>query len=159
MAQESPNRLVEWYLALREWAPTVPRRLREWRDAVRAEPALIWETLTVRYSVYGLAGLTLIMIASSLSGWIAPPAPAGVRGPSNEADFHVICNDPKCGEHFLITRKKNFDDFPVQCPKCKQQTGYAARRCTSTTCGGKWVVPVIRDGVRYCPRCNERLDP
>ena len=47
MAQEKPNRLTEWYLALREHAPTLRQGFGDWLEAVRAEPVLLWQTPAV----------------------------------------------------------------------------------------------------------------
>ena len=41
MAQEDPNKLVEWLLAFREHAPVVRRRFLDWLEVVREEPVLL----------------------------------------------------------------------------------------------------------------------
>jgi len=157
MAQERPNRLVEWYLAAREWAPTVPQRAREWGETVRAEPALIWQTPAVRYSAWAAGVILALTLATLLPDWIAPPPPADARPESREADFHVMCSDAACGHHFMITRKKSFDSFPLECPKCEQRTGVHARQCWSDACAGRWIAPIDVERSLRCPVCGREV--
>ncbi len=157
MAQEKPNRMVEWYLAAKEWAPTVPERAREWAETVRAEPSLLWQTPVIRYSTYTLSIILALAAVTFLRDWIAPPPPADAQPESRVADFHVICSEGACAYHFVISRKKSFDSFPVECPKCRQRTGVHARQCWSTECAGRWVAPVDIEGSSRCPLCGREL--
>ena len=157
MAQERPNRLAEWLLLIRKQSPVVREHFAAWIEAVREEPRLAWETSAVRYAVYGFAGILLIWLATNLSGWIAPPAP-NAKPTATTADFHVVCSDPNCGYHFVIHRPFGFHKFPVECPKCKRETGVSARRCNSPACDGRWVAPVQTDQGLKCPLCGAKLE-
>ena len=154
MAQEKPNRLVEWYLLLRRNFPVLRQHATDWTEAVKEEPALIWQTPAIRYAVYLVCGLILVSTVSWVTGALTPPPPPGARTEATEADFHIICSDPSCGIHFAVRRPFGFDEFPVPCPKCSKLTGYAARKCESDTCRGKWVVAVKVEGVMRCPVCD-----
>ena len=158
MAQERPNRLAEWLMLVRKQTPIVRERIAAWFEAVREEPRMAWETSAVRYAVYALVGGVLIWLATSVSGWLAPPLPPSARSAATTADFHVICSDAHCGYHFVIHRQFGFHKFPVECPKCKRETGVAARQCNSSSCGGRWVAPVQTDQGVKCPLCGAKLE-
>jgi len=155
MAQENPNRLVEWYLVLRRQGPALRQHLEDWVAAVKEEPRLIWETATVRYAAYGVGGLLSVWLVTWLGAALAPPPPADAKPQATTADFHVICTNPECGEHFVINRKFGFNKFPVACPKCNRESGMAARLCNSSACQGRWVVPALTGDGKRCPICNE----
>lgn len=154
MAQERPNRLVEWLLHARRSAPVVRQHLEDWVEACKQEPRLIWETAAVRYATYLVSGLILVKIASTTVAALAPPPPALARPAATKADFHVLCTEAGCGTHFVIHRRFGFRDFPVACPTCGKAKGYWARPCASATCRGTWVVPVEDRVGRRCPRCG-----
>jgi len=159
MAHEQPNRFVEWYLALKEWVPTVWEGFLAWVEAVRAEPSLIWKTVAVRYAAYGVIGLMLLTIISSIPTWVVGPPPADAKPVAETADFYVICTNPLCREHFVVRRDKSFKKFPVMCPKCGQKTGVHAHKCWSDTCRGKWVAPVKIEKSLRCPECGHAIGP
>ncbi len=157
MAQENPNKLVEWYLALKEWAPTVPQHFRAWLEAVRAEPYLIWQTHTVRDVTYGMGCIVLLIVASSLPEWIAGPPPADAQPQAVTAYFDVICTEPDCGYHFSSKQKMSFHKFPIRCLRCKKRTAVHARRCMSEACDGKLVAPVKIEKSLRCPHCGRAV--
>ena len=159
MAQEKPNRFVEWLLIARENIPVLRRRLSAWGEAVREEPILIWQTRGIRYSVYSIALIILLWGTSSISNSMAGITPENKKARATTGDFHVVCSRADCEHHFVIHRAFGFDDFPVKCSKCEQQTGAAARRCTSQECQGRWTAPEPRDGQPYCPYCGESFGP
>ena len=158
MPAERPSRLTEWISALREALPAVKIHLAAWIDACRGEPRLIWQTPAVRIITYVLLG---VLGVKTISWGIGLWTPGGTEPVpiATTADFHVVCTNKACARHFVINRAFDFDDFPVRCPFCGKQTGYHARRCTSGTCHGAWVVPRNRDGRLTCPRCDGDLGP
>jgi len=141
MAQEKPSKLVEWYLALREHAPTLQQGLADWFEAVRNEPVLLWETPAVRYAVYGIGGIVLATCVSLAVSFMTPPPPTGAQEAATSADFHVICANHNCGKHFVIRRAFGFDDFPVPCPYCGRDEGRRAVPCTADDCTRRWILP------------------
>lgn len=148
------SKFAEYLEGFKAWRGNLRTRLGDWKDAVREEPVLIWQTTAIRYSVYAIAGcLGLSAILWGLSLFHPPQA----APPAKTADFHVLCTNPSCGRHFVINRKFNFDDFPVPCPVCKQKTGQQAMRCSSKQCGGQWVVPKTTQDRLRCPICAEDL--
>ena len=157
MAQERPSRLAEWLMLVRKQMPVVREHFAAWVEAVREEPRLAWETSAVRYAVYALAGVVLVWLATSMTGWLAPPPPPSARPTATTADFHVVCSDPNCGYHFVIHRKFGFRDFPVECPQCKRGTGVSARRCNSPSCNGRWAAPSQAEKGLQCPHCGAKL--
>ncbi len=159
MAQERPNRLAEWLHLARRQTPVLRDHFLDWVEAVREEPRLAWQTTAVRFSAYGVGGLLVIFAVTALIGSITPPPPASSRPAATSADFHVVCENQTCGHHFVIHRAFGFDAFPIPCPLCMKQTGVSARRCNSTTCGGRWVAPAARDDGHVCPHCGTILSP
>jgi hypothetical protein len=160
MPPRQRNRLITWYLLLRdEWLPTQWEGLKTWCSAVRAEPILAWQTPKVRYAAFGLAvflGIWVLLWALSL---LAPAGAEEMQSRAKTANFHVVCSNPECKRHFLIKRKFGFDDFPVQCPYCKRETGKHAVRCTSATCRGRYVIPIEVDDELRCSECGAILGP
>lgn len=155
MAQEKPSRLAELVLIIRTQTPVLKQRFADWIADCREEPRLIWETTAVRYISYGVVGILLAWLVSGLIELVAPVPQAAVKPPAETADYHVLCTNPECGEHFVINRPFGFDDFPITCPKCKKETGRRAVRCVSEMCGGRWVVPTEADDRLYCPHCAQ----
>ncbi len=155
MAEENPNRLSEWLLIVREQAPVLRRRFLDWVEDCKQQPYLIWETTAVRYSAYGLIVLVVMWVCSTATTMLSPPLPVDAQSLATSGDFHVLCSDEDCGQHFVINRAFGFHDFPVRCPACKLLSGQSARRCLSTVCGGRYVVPIERDGQSQCPYCQE----
>lgn len=159
MAQEKPNWLSEWLLTARTQVPILRQHFRDWVTACREEPRLIWETVAVRYATYGIGALVTVQVVLSVVGTIAPPPPASAKPTATTADYHVLCTNPECGEHFVIHRPFGFGKFPVECPACRQPRGMAARRCTSELCLGRWVAPVKTSDGWQCPRCARPMEP
>ncbi len=158
MAQERPNRLVEWVMLIRKNVPILREQARDWALEVRDEPRLLWEAAAIRYVAYGVVAVFLVWGVTFAVGMLTPPPPAGARAQATTADYHVICSDPSCGYHFVIQREFGFHGFPIQCPMCKKQAGASARRCNSSSCGGRWVAPVESNGKMKCPACAAVLD-
>ena len=151
MPVQKESRLGQWIVALREGWPTVRARMDEWTVAVRQEPALIWATPAVRYTVYVLGGLVAVYLLTWGVGQFQPPEAAPL---AETADFHVLCTAPGCGHHFIINEEFGFDDFPVPCSKCGKESGRRAVRCASKTCGRRWVLPQVKDDEYRCPYCD-----
>ncbi len=158
MAQEDPNPWSEWFLLLKQQAATARQRLLDWWAAVGEEPHLIWQTVAVRYTVYGVGGLVLVWVLLKIPGMIAPPARVTARPVATTADFHVVCSNPECERHFVIHRDFGFRKFPVRCSQCAQVTGQRARKCSSPHCRGRWVAPLEQDNGMRCPRCGVAME-
>jgi hypothetical protein len=158
MAQQKPNRIAEWILLLRQNYPVARQHLAEWVVACREQPRLFWETTAVRYAACLVGGLVGVWLISTLVGWFVPPPPPTARPAATTADYHVICTNPRCDSHFVIHRKFGFRGFPVECPRCRQQTGVSARRCLSEQCRGQWVAPVQSHGKLKCPECGREFE-
>lgn len=157
MAQEKPNPVGEWVHLARRNAPVVRAHFGEWIAAAREEPRLVWETPAIRYTIYGIGGILVAWLLTYAIGLFVPPPPASAKPEATTADFHVVCASPACAHHFQINRPFGFSKFPVQCPSCKQATGVSARRCSSQSCGNRWVAPVQKDGTLVCSRCGGPL--
>jgi hypothetical protein len=156
MAQEKPGPFQEWWEAIRQHAPTLRDQAADAVDRARENPAGLWQIPVVRYGTYGLGVILLIWFASAVASWIAPPASSDkVPERATTADYHVLCTNPECGQHFVINRKFGFHRFPVPCPSCQQKTGEQAWMCNSPSCAGRWVVPIESDGEMICPECGQ----
>lgn len=153
MAQEDPSSFSEWLSIMRQNAPHARERLVQWVRQVRAEPQLLWTTPSARYATYAILIVIGLFAASRLSAAIFVGGESG--GPAKTADFHVLCNNPECGYHWVIKKEFGFDDFPVTCPKCKKESGLRAIKCNSKTCHGRWVIVGEDEKGRFCSRCGK----
>ncbi len=154
------NRLTAWYLLIKdEWLPTQRHKFGEWWVAVREEPRLLWNTPQFVYSLIGLGVIIAIVVVAWLTDFVAPPPPSDARDKATTANFHVVCSQPECLHHFMIEREFGFDDFPVECPRCKQDTGQQGQRCRSNTCRGRYVPTIEKDGHIHCRICDATLGP
>ena len=86
MPVEKESKLGQWIAALREGWPAIRAGVDEWTDAVRENPALIWATPAVRYTVYGLGGLLALWLVTWGVGQFQPPeaAPPAATAESRE---------------------------------------------------------------------------
>ncbi|HNQ24627.1 MAG TPA: hypothetical protein PKK06_16205 [Phycisphaerae bacterium] len=159
MAQERPNPIREWLTVARAHAPIWREHLGTWGRAVRENPRLLWETPAARYGLYAVAAVLLLWVGSAVANRLATPVDPETRVAAATFDYHVICTNPECGQHFILRRPKSFSDFPVRCPKCEQRTGMRALPCNSATCRGKWVVPQVQGSEQRCPQCGALLKP
>ena len=157
MAQEKPNAFSEWLQAAQAQVPILRGRAAEWLGAAREDPAMIWRTPAIRYGVYGLAAVVVLVSAQAGIGMFSAPVPDDAGPTATSADFHVVCSDQACGSHFVIHRDFGFDDFPVECAKCKKATGLPSRRCHSATCRGRWVAPKQQGATKACPHCGSEF--
>ena len=158
MAQEKPNRLVEFVLLLRKQGSVLRQHVVEWLAAIQENPRLLWEAAGIRYFTYLVGGVMLAWGASVIAHSLAPPLPPGAKQLATTADFHVLCSRPECGEHFIINRSFGFRSFPVPCAKCQQTTGNLARQCNSEKCHGRWVRPTPDETGSTCPMCAQPFD-
>lgn len=151
------NQWLEAWAAAKEWSATIRVNLRLWWEAVKAEPALFWQTALVRYAAYTLGALVCVVTLRTAVAALQPPDTGKFQPRADTALFDAICYNPDCGKHFVIERKFRFHNFPVVCPFCKQKTGQRALRCASKTCRGKLVMTVEEKGVIYCAECDAVL--
>jgi hypothetical protein len=142
--------------AFKEWLPTVRERFNAWVFACMEEPSLIWQTNAIRYTTYVLGALLLAWIGRGAIHAVQPGGASPIPT-ARTADFRVICTNAACGHEFTIHRKFKFDDFPVVCPTCKQNTGQRGVRCTSAICRRRWVPAQVRDDRLVCPFCGATL--
>ena len=158
MPQTQRNRLIEWFALLKEeWLPSQRARMADWCEACREEPILIWRTPTIRYGVYGLGGLAGVWFLAWGMSLLEPAPVKDARPRADTANYHVVCGNPDCGHHFMITRKFGFNKFPVECVRCNQSSGRRATRCNSPACRGQYVAMLESDGEIRCGECGAVL--
>ena len=87
MPVEKDPKLGLYIDAFKAWLPTVRVRFGEWVEACREEPALIWQTTAVRYTVFTCGGLLVLWLVVSMFGLLKP---SDVRPAARTADFHVV---------------------------------------------------------------------
>jgi hypothetical protein len=156
MPAPNRDRWTEWRQIARERIEVARHGLREWADACREEPVLIWQTPAVRYTVYSIGALVIILILRGAVGLLEP------KGVSHQpraatANFDVICDNAECQHTFAIQRKFKFRKFPVTCPHCNERTGQRALRCPSESCRGRLARTIKKDDGWYCAECQELI--
>jgi len=152
-----PNPFKQFWHAFREWLPGAQAQVLETWEAIREEPAQIWNSVAFRCGMLALGGIILIVAARFTTSMLVPNAPDGHRQLSKTANFEVFCSNPSCKHHFLINKPFGYDRFPVKCPKCGKQTGERAVRCDSRTCQGRLVLPRKEGKTLVCSRCGAKL--
>ncbi len=157
MPAPNRNQWVDLLEAAKERKENAREQFRDWVGAVREEPSLIWQTPIVRYGVYSIGGLMLLLFVNAGINAMAPAGGKRVEPRATTALFDVVCYNSSCGRHFVIERKFRFRRFPVTCPYCKEDTGHRAARCNSQQCHGKLVVTAVEDDTIYCSECGARL--
>ncbi len=148
------SKLTKAVIVFREWLPTVKPFLQERYAFVRATPGVFWRLPEIKYTALALGVLIVVLVLRFSVGFFSPLPDGQVKPRATTGDFHVICTNQQCRQHFAIDRKFKFDDFPVECPTCKQETGQRALRCYSTTCRGQLVPTEIRRGDYACLKCG-----
>ncbi len=156
MPVEQPSRISQWIGAFREWLPTARQRGAEWVSVVREEPRVIWHTPAVRYGAYAVGGLVLVLTVRWAAGMLSPGG-GTAQPPATTASFDVVCSNPACRHHYKIMRKFGYDDFPVECAKCKQMTGRRGVQCFAGKCNGRWVYAATVDGQTVCAVCRQPM--
>ncbi len=157
MPAPNRNQWVEMWAAAKERRESATEELRQWYDAAKAEPTLIWQTPLVRYAVYGLGAFVVIMVVRTGIVMLQPADSARFQPRATTAHFDVICSNESCGRHFKIERRFKFREFPVDCPYCKMPNGELALRCGSDTCRGRLVITVEEKKAIYCAHCDAVL--
>ncbi len=152
---DEENKFAKVVVTFREWLPTVKPYLAERYAFVRETPGLVWRLPEVRYTILILGVLFVVSILRFAGGCLSLAPEGEVQPLATTGDFHVICTNEQCKKHFVINRKFKFDDFPVACPTCKQETGQRALRCRSKTCQGQLVPTKIRSGDYVCRQCSK----
>ncbi len=148
------NRWLETWEAVKERKAAMRDGLRQWSEAVKAEPELIWQTPAVRYTVYGIGALITILILRTAMNMLQPVDVSRFQPRAKTAHFDVICSNPDCGRHFVIQRRFKFHKFPVTCAYCSQLAGQRALRCASDSCSGRLAMTIERDKQLHCVKCG-----
>ncbi len=151
------NRWSEWWEIARERHEAVRVGFNNWFEACREEPTLIWQTPAVRYTTYVVGLLIAALMVRAVIEAIQPIPTDAMTPRADTAHFDVICTNPDCGRHFIIDRKFGYDNFPVRCPYCNQESGRHALRCNSDRCRGRLVPTIESDGEYRCPICGEPI--
>ncbi len=152
---DEESKFTKVMVAFREWLPTVKPYLAERYAFVRETPGLVWRLPEVRYTALALGVVSVVSILQFAGGCLSFAPEGAVQPLATTGDFHVICTNEQCRKRFVINRKFKFDDFPVACPICKQETGRRALRCRSKTCRGQLVPTEIRGGDYVCQECDK----
>ncbi len=153
----SRDKWAEWRELSKQYKEGVRIQFNDWVYACRDDPALIWQTPMVRYITYGVGGIVAILLLRFAMGLFVPAGAGQIAPRAETAHFDVICTDSACGKYFKIERRFRFDDFPVKCLFCKQETGQLATRCTSQRCGGRMTPTIENDGATTCRVCGEPI--
>ena len=152
---DEESKLAKVIVAFREWLPTVKPYLQERYAFVRDTPGLVWRLPEVKYPLIALGGLLVVGLLRFVIGFLSPVPGDSFKPQATTGDFQVVCTNEQCKKRFVINRKFKFDDFPVECPACKQHTGRRALRCHSKACRGQLVPTEIRSGDYVCRQCNK----
>ncbi len=152
---DEESKFAKVMVAVREWLPTVKPLLAERYAPVRETPGLVWRLPEVRYTALALGVLFVVSILQFAGSCLSFAPEEAFQPRATTGDFHVLCTNEQCKKHFVINRKFKFDDFPVACPTCKQETGQRALRCRSKTCRGQLVPTEIRAGDYVCQKCSK----
>lgn len=151
---DEESKFAKTVVAFREWLPTVKPFLAERYAFARETPGLVWRLPEVRWSIIVVGVLLIVTLLRFGFGLLSLVPEGEIQSRATTGDFQVVCTNEPCKKRFVINRKFKFDDFPVACPICKQESGSRALRCHSKTCRGQLVPTEIRSGDYACRQCG-----
>lgn len=158
MNQRLTQRLARAVEAVRVWLPTAPQQFRRFVEEAREDPRALLRSPAFRVGAILGCGLVVALILHGVGQWVAPSADMG--SPAELVPVTVRCTGQGCKlakERTTIKIERDFDDWPAECPRCKQRTLYPVVRCHNSKCR-QWVIPRIKDdGSWRCPKCGSRL--
>lgn len=108
-----------------------PAGYRQWREDLRQDPALLWQTPAVRIVLWIVLGIILV---SGLYWAIATFTPSGTDSlfvePTPLATLYVACTNPDCRAHYNTKQPMDFDSWPLKCEQCGSESVYRAKLCS-----------------------------
>lgn len=138
---------------LREHLTDLRTRYRQWREELRADPALLWRTPLVRAALLLLLGLVLVLAVGWLAAALAPAPEGGEASAGRQrAVVRVACTNPACIRSYSKELPLDFKAWPLACPDCKQPLVYRAQFCRA--CRTWFASPP--DAAAGCPVCAMR---
>jgi len=148
--------VAAWLQAAETFAASLPSRWADLREQVRQDPRILLRTHAARALLLGLGAAVVLVVFLGVVEGLAPGPGKGIRQPSRVGTFQAVCTDERCGHRWVLTKRLDFDDWPVGCPSCGQMTGYRLVRCPNPDCG-RWVPGQVGEsGHRTCPHCGTR---
>jgi hypothetical protein len=154
MPERPGLKLAEIPHQIRTQVQSLPDRWREFREAFQEDPAAIWHSPLTRIAGWILLGIVILVIGWLLIGMISPPDTGGgaFTTATPTATLYVACSNPNCAHDYTTRQKMDFDDWPLICPECGQESVYRATRCDVCR---QWysTAPGAPDA---CPHCAAR---
>ena len=145
-----------WLEAGRSFASSLPSRWTDLKEQIRQDPKVLLQTHAARALLFGVGAAVVLVVLLGVVEGLAPAPSSQTSKPSRVGTFQVVCTDEQCGHRWVLTKRLDFDDWPVRCPDCGQMTGYRLVRCPDPDCG-RWVSgQVDESGRRTCPHCGTR---
>ena len=153
MTDKRQRALSELPHRVREEVQHLPDRLRDVREGFRNDPAAILSSPLVRLALILLFVVLAIFAVTWLVRGLTPTAgPGHFEEATPWATVYVACTNPDCLAHYTTQVAMDFDEWPLTCEKCGQETVYRAKRC-----------PVCREWYAQrpgqsdeCPHCAAR---
>ncbi len=130
MTDKRQRALSELPHRVRDEVQHLPDRLRDLREGFRKDPSVFLSSRLVRLGLVLLLAVLAIFVVNWFIGGLTPSTGAGrFEEPTPWATLYVACTNPDCLAHSNMQVTMDFDQWPLTCEKCEQQTVYRATRC------------------------------
>lgn len=139
---------------VRQAADDLPANWSQWRRDVRANPSIIFQSLTVRIGFWLLVAVGFYFAVSRAMLAMTPDPNAGRIEATKVATIYVACAKPECARSRLANPPVNFKDWPMKCENCGGQTVYRATQCVKCR---NWIAQTP-GGKVDCPHCRRAAE-
>jgi hypothetical protein len=156
-----PLRLADLPHRLRAELAELPQLFREWREGFREDPAAFWHGPIPRIIGWTVFGALAIAAAFWVTRLVTPGGSAVFgEAATSSATVYVACTNPACRAAYSVRVPMDFDDWPMRCEECGQDTVYRARRCTKCR-PPRWYAtpPGSPDQCPFCAQADHSAEP
>lgn len=101
----------------------------QWRSDVLRNPALLFQSLPVRITIWLLGAFALYMIISWVVVGANRQGVVVVEQATPTATLYVACTNSECLKSATVTQSRNFKEWPLKCENCGKLSLYRATLC------------------------------
>lgn len=141
--------LAELPHRVRDRLGALPDDLRHLREGFQSDPTILWSSPLARLVFLIIGGIVAGSLLVGLVRMMTPPASPTFGEATPYATLYVACTNRDCRAHYSTQTAMDFDDWPLTCEQCGQETVYRARQCSECR---RWFA-TSPDQPNACPFC------